>query len=225
MWPLTLGLLLYPVSNGIIRIATLVAIVILWLGAIYYSWRWKWLRMAFIGLPVLFAIFCLLPGQKINRASLQQDYVGSLRNFEGSRYVWGGENRLGIDCSGLVRAALINSSAKQSVQTFNPALMRCASDLWWHDCSARALGEEYREQTFKLFEAPALNGMESGRLRPGDLAVTDDGIHVMAYLGGSDWIEADPDMKRVIIVTVPSANAWFNSPVKLMRWRVLSDSP
>ena len=41
----------------------------------------------------------------------------------------------------------------------------------------------------------------------------------MAYLGGKDWIEADPDMRRVLVLSIPTTNIWFDSPVKLMRWR------
>lgn len=224
LWPLTLGLMLYPVSNGILRAATVVAITILWLGAIWLFRRLKSLCMVLIGLLALAVVFVLLPDQKVSPASLGREYVNSLRSYENTRYVWGGENRLGIDCSGLVRAALINAAGKESVQTFNPSLMRFAADLWWHDCSARALGEEHRQQTIRLFETPGINGIELGKLQPGDLAVTDDGVHVLAFLGGNEWIEADPDVKRVLIVTVPSTNAWFDTPVKVMRWRMLEES-
>src|SRR5882672_11079140 len=79
---------------------------------LWFFWRWKWLRMALVGLPLLAAIFLLLPGQPISPAPLRQDYVRALRRFEGTRYIWGGENRLGIDCSGLMRTALINSAAQ-----------------------------------------------------------------------------------------------------------------
>lgn len=181
--------------------------------------------MALIGLPVLGIIFILLPGQRANPAALRDDYIHSLRGYEGVRYIWGGENRLGIDCSGLVRAGLINSTGKQAVQSLNPSLLRYAAGLWWQDCSAMALSEEYRQRTKKLFKAPSINAIEASQLQPGDLAVTDDGLHVMAFLGGSEWVEADPDIKRVLIITAPSTNIWFDTPVILMRWRILTESP
>lgn len=224
LWPLTLGLILYPVSNGMLRATTVAAIAILWSGTIWFSWQVKWLRMISLGFPILLVIFVLLPGQPASRASLRQNYVHSLRSYESTRYVWGGENRLGIDCSGLVRKALITAAAKEAVQTLNPAPMRSALDLWWHDCSARALAGEHRQQTVRLFEAPAINGIDSSKLQPGDLAVTDDGVHVLAFLGGNEWIEADPDVKRVLVVTTPSTNTWFEVPVKVMRWQVLEST-
>ena len=53
------------------------------------------------------------------------------------------------------------------------------------------------------------------------MAVTDDGLHVLAYLGDSTWIQADPNAKKVIKLKAPSTNEWFGVPVKLMRWEAL----
>jgi hypothetical protein len=44
----------------------------------------------------------------------------------------------------------------------------------------------------------------------------------MAYLGDNRWIEADPGVQRVLIVTVPSEdNSWFHQPMKVVRWNIL----
>lgn len=59
-------------------------------------------------------------------------------------------------------------------------------------------------------------------LKPGDLAVTDDGVHVMAYLGDRAWIEADPHAHQVIEVILPSDNPWFRMPVVFVRWQCLT---
>jgi cell wall-associated NlpC family hydrolase len=172
----------------------------------------------------LLLLFALLPGRAIDRSCLRQEYVASLRSFEGCRYVWGGENRLGIDCSGLVRAGLINASFRNAVVAMNPALLRFALDLWWHDCSAKALGEEYRQQTLRQFSIPDINGIDPVRLQPGDLAVTRNGVHIMAYLGNSQWIEADPGANSVLVISPPSDNSWFESSMNILRWRVLDES-
>ena len=96
--------------------------------------------------------------------------------------------------------------------------MRAAADLWWHDWSAKALRDSYRGQTRLLFVARSLNGLDTRRLLPGDIAVTSSGVHTLAYLGDKTWIEADPGAWKVVTVHVPTHNAWFNSPVHLMRW-------
>lgn len=224
LWPIAVGLTLYPVSNRLLRIATLVAVLLIWTGALWFFWRTKWLRMVCISVPVLISTFAVLPGHGIDRVALKEDYINSLQSFEGCRYVWGGENRFGIDCSGLVRAGLINASLRESVQTLNPAMLRFALNLWWHDCSAKALGKGHREQTVCITNALAINALGQAPLQPGDLAVTEDGVHVLAFLGNNRWIEADPGAKSVLIATVPSTNEWFETPVNIIRWRILDDS-
>jgi len=71
-----------------------------------------------------------------------------------------------------------------------------------------------------LFPIPRINQADPSRFLPGDLAVTGDGSHVMAYLGESRWIEAHPDPGKVIVVKVPSSdNPRFQIPVKIVRWK------
>ena len=56
-------------------------------------------------------------------------------------------------------------------------------------------------------------------------AVTASGVHVLAYLGNGKWIEADPTASTVIEVRVPErSNAWFNMPVKIVRWQVFANT-
>jgi cell wall-associated NlpC family hydrolase len=57
-------------------------------------------------------------------------------------------------------------------------------------------------------------------LRPGDLAVTTSGSHVLAYLGQNQWIEADPDIMRVHIVDLKTSPI-AGQEVLLVTWRWL----
>ncbi len=43
-------------------------------------------------------------------------------------------------------------------------------------------------------------------------------------LGDKTWVEADPGVKRVIRVSVPSRNLWFEPPVYIVRWSTLEGS-
>ena len=64
--------------------------------------------------------------------------------------------------------------------------------------------------------------IEPNQLLPGDLAVTRDGVHVLAYLGESRWIQADPQAGRVLVLSGKDLqNPWLRVPVRIMRWRVL----
>ena len=62
---------------------------------------------------------------------------------------------------------------------------------WWFDASARALAEGYRGYTVPVGMGGTIREMDYGKLRPGDLAVTVSGVHILAYAGGGRWIQAD----------------------------------
>ena len=133
--------------------------------------------------------------------------------------------RAGGACSGLVRRAWIHTLWKEGVLTANPRLIREAASLWWNDASARALASHHRQQTRFVAEVEALAPSKTSRFLPGDLAVTMDGVHVLAYLGDDKWIEADPDLGRVVLlpISTPSAdsNVWLKVPVRVVRWTLL----
>ncbi|MBN2704631.1 MAG: C40 family peptidase [Pontiellaceae bacterium] len=216
-----LGVVLYqPVGRSIFRLYIAAAIPALWMGAGVLMWRIRWMAYTIWAAALLAGIILLLPGKKPDPAQLRAEYIKQLRDYEGIQYVWGGENRRGIDCSGLVRRALIDSDFQIGITQANPRALRSAIGLWWNDASAQALLNGYLDLTVPLAVAPSINEIESALL-PGDLAVTTDGVHVLAYLGNQQWIEADPADLQVLIVHTPSDNIWFNKPVKLVRWNAM----
>lgn len=60
-------------------------------------------------------------------------------------------------------------------------------------------------------------------LLPGDLAVTSDGVHIMAYLGNEQWFEADPAFGEVVILRKGESDQWLQTSVELLRWRCLGN--
>lgn len=223
LWPITIVLFLYPIENRPLRIGLILSLLGLWVGCLYFGWRRSTIRLVIILGTLITTVFLICPGRNVGAESLRNEYVKSLRSYEGTRYIWGGENGFGIDCSGLVRAGLIKASFQQGFLTFNPRLTRFALSLWWHDASAEALGQEYRHQTQRLLAAANLNELNQNKIMPGDIAVTVSGVHVMAYLGDSQWIEADPGLGKVVIIQTPERkNPWFQETFKILRWRELS---
>lgn len=216
------AVLVYPVGIGILRVFIIVAVTILWLFGIYLIRRVKWLLRAALVLSIILGSLLILPGRGIDPVRLQSEYLRQLSLYEGTPYVWGGENRLGIDCSGLVRNALINANAHLGITRGNPRALRTALNLWWYDCSAKALRDQYHDLTMPVFSAQAINTITNSLLMPGDIAVTAGGVHVLAYLGDKQWIEADPSIQKVVILSAPSENVWFTVPVDIMRWTDLS---
>jgi len=170
-------------------------------------------------LAIIVIFYLIFPGRNYDTEKLRKAYVDTLMNYEGTRYVWGGENKLGIDCSGLVRQGLIYANIKIGILEINPDLIREGILLWWYDCSAKALLDGYRQKTRLLASAQSINELDHSILLLGDIAVTSDGIHVLAFVGDSTWIEADPYEKKTIKVRVPvKNNFWFKVPIHILRW-------
>ena len=63
-------------------------------------------------------------------------FVGRIEAREGVAYVWGGETRLGLDCSGLIRIALLDTYLRD----LRPG---AALRVWLFDTPARNLPESY----------------------------------------------------------------------------------
>jgi len=209
-----------PIHSRLILILLLVAAGACWLGLAWLP-RSRWVRLTSL-LPLSLIGLVLLPGRAHDTRALRASYVAQLAAHEGSRYIWGGENLLGIDCSGLVRRGLIRASLARGVWTLNGRLVRLGLDLWWHDLSARALGQGGGGRTHQILTAARLDRLDHSPLRPGDLAVTADGVHVMAYLGRKTWIEADPDLARVVRLVPSSRSFWLQVPVRIVRWNALA---
>lgn len=222
---LLIVLIAFPINRGVFRCAVIGLVAVVWLGGIILTWRRRWISLVILGLGAAVILFVLTPGGAYDPNDLREEYVRSLSRFEGARYCWGGENRLGIDCSGLVRWGLINACLREGVTTGRPILVRRAIFLWWNDCSADALKNGCYDTTRYINTEKSVNDIDTTHILPGDCAVTVDGVHVMAYLGDGEWIEADPDLHRVYRTRVPdTGNRWFSLPVTVVRWSLLDTS-
>jgi hypothetical protein len=222
--PLLLGItvLLVPVTNSwmkVFQLGLLVASAIGWMAILR---RYKFAFRLALAVLVFFTILFSAPGSKgLARPELPSLYAGALLRYEGVTYWWGGENRRGIDCSGLIRRGMMDAALKLGLLKLDGEMMRAAADLWWHDCSAEALGEGYRTYTVPVTEAESLNALDHTKVRTGDLAIAGGGSHILAYLGDKRWIQADPTAQNVITQTAPSKNGWYKGRVKIVRWKWL----
>ena len=209
-----------PIPFTALKIAALCSAVLLLLGVGVGFKHGKWFGLATLAIVAAFAFW---PAQPTQPAELQTRYVAALSNYRGTRYVWGGENGRGIDCSGLIRRAMIDALLANGWERRDPASWREAALVWWRDCSANEMKIGYGGRIVPQFRAPSLNALDSKRLRPGDLAVLESGVHVLAFAGGRTWIQADPNLvnggDKVIETTAPSRNGWFGQPVVICRWK------
>ena len=215
-------LLQRPYHDGALRYGLPVSILCLWSMLLISLWSLRRLRTLLLILPLVVILPFLLPGKPMDQIALRADYLERLRGFGGTVYVWGGESRTGIDCSGLPRRALRDALFHQGVTGMNGAAFREWARQWWFDTSAKAMGEGYRGFTRPIGIEGKLRELDFNRLEPGDLAVTRSGVHVMIYVGNGCWIQADPKPGKVVI-SQPSSDpsVWFDMEVSIHRWTVL----
>jgi hypothetical protein len=224
LWAL---LMYYPVRTQLYRLAILITFAGVLACLILILRRHRILRWLPIAFPAIMLVFFILPGRPSDPAVLRRAYVAALHRYLGVRYVWGGENRFGVDCSGLLRAALIDAHIREALRTLNPQLARDACALWWHDNSARDLLQGAHGLTTPLAQThpQSLKDTPNNTLLPGDFAVTADGSHVLAYAGQGRWIEADPYILKTIEIDPQTDPNWQITKVVPCRWRCLESSP
>ncbi|MHB9134442.1 MAG: NlpC/P60 family protein [Armatimonadota bacterium] len=195
---------------------------LLFLHGLYLTRRWT--RIPILAFAMLFLGWVFFAGRPYDVAGLRTAYLSRLRAFTGTRYVWGGETHFGVDCSGLARTALWEAMVVEGVREGNPRLLGpLLWNFWGKDISARAMGEGVYGFTRNVGSTTKLAGDSKLITQPGDLGVTEDGVHVLIYLGDGQWIEANPDDGRVVInaATADSPRAYFNDAITIMRWRML----
>lgn len=213
-----LALMIQPLSVTLVRLACAGGAVALWLGALVLLWPRRRYFFALLLAGILPGLWLLLPGRVTDQVALRDAYVWHLERYEGTRYAWGGENRLGIDCSGLIRRGWIHANLERGLITLNPAPVRKALSMIWHDRTAMSLGEGADGLTHRLREADSINSLDHTGIAPGTLAVTRNGVHILAYVGGGKWIQASPGEGRVLTQKIPSADPWYHTPVMLIQW-------
>lgn len=229
---LTLGALagifvipLNPVNSKLLKVALLGCLVGAWIGFTLLAWKRRPLRLVALIVPFLVAIPFILPGGDMDPEELRQDYVRRMNEFEGTKYFWGGESSRGIDCSGLPRRAFRDALLSYGIKHFNGRAFRAYIGQWWFDASAKALGEGYRGYTSPIGTSGTIQKMDYESLLPGDMAVTTSGVHILAYAGDGQWIQADPGIGAVATLDGRTDdNGWFSAPVTTHRWQLLAQS-
>jgi cell wall-associated NlpC family hydrolase len=215
----------FPYIDFPIRVVTWFVGFLILGGAVYFTWRFsvaRWLLLLAYSLPIVFLAWPV--NRAPNPATLRADYCRALKSYLGCRYIWGGETYAGIDCSGFVRKGMEDALACRAISTGDADALRQSISLYWHDTNARVIGEGYSGRTKFVTACANLNGLDYALLQPGDLAVTAEGDHVMAYLGDKTWIAADPGFGKVTEFHIPEKNdPYFSTAMRIVRWKILSE--
>lgn len=212
----------HPLHSSVTKLALLGSIGACWMCSLILLRKYYVYRMILIVLPILACIPFLLPSRAIDATELRANYLQALTRYEGSTYYWGGENKRGIDCSGLPRRSLRDALLRYGIAHGNGKAFRLAAEQWYYDTSAKALGEGYRSFTKNLAIEGTVQSIDNSALQAGDLAVTKSGIHTMVYLGEGKWIQADPGIGAVATLHGrKDQNTWFDAPITMHRWSIL----
>ena len=212
-------MIIFPISFGFIRLGIVIGLVTLLISGTYLFWQNIFTRVVFGAIGLIVLCIAFLPGSNANTETLRNAYVESLQGYEGVKYIWGGENKIGIDCAALVREAYVDANIKVGVKTLNPKLVRNAFFVWWNDCGADALGNSYKGMTKLLFRAKSMDELDYSTIIPGDIIVAEKGFHTFAYIGSNTYIEADPVKGKVVkVASSAKSKNWKDVPIKLMRW-------
>ncbi len=194
------------------------------LFAITVSLLWFCRKIKLITIPILSAVVLLIiwlfiPSSPIDYKEIEHSYQNALEKYKSVTYHWGGENKFGIDCSGLPRKSLRDAFLSYTINHGNSDAFKQFLKLRWFDSSAKALSKGYRNYVTPLNISGTIKEIPYDHLKPGDLAITQDGLHVIIYYGNDQWIQADPWKKIVHIQNGRTGkSSRFNNQVSIYRW-------
>jgi hypothetical protein len=220
-----LGSLIYlslqVVATRLTRLLSVACVLAALIAVTAFVWDRRSAKIAYLVVLGLVALFILFPvPQHTSARALSQSYCSALRGYRGVKFIWGGECRRGIDCSGLARRAFIDACVGTGLRNLDPALLRLAFAVWSRDASAGMIGRGYYSMTFPVTEGLSINQLHGRVLQPGDMAVVRD-HHVLIYLGDSAWIQPEITTRRVLEMKAPNHDQWFTPPAKFVRWVAL----
>ncbi|NLI59002.1 MAG: C40 family peptidase [Clostridium sp.] len=215
----TIALFMNPINRTATNLLMITSLIALWIYILFLTYKNKIIKITLILLPIILLAFLSLNGPLIDKEFVRDEYVNSLKKYNGTKYLWGGETSLGIDCSGLVRRGLIDTYIRLGILNMSPQYIRKGIYLWFNDLSAEALGNEYRNYTTLILSNQTLNNTDYEKIKKGDIMVTTNGIHTMVYIGNQEWIQADPAKQRVFISKAPDENnPWYKASSNILRW-------
>lgn len=204
---LWLALWWQPVRSTPVRAGLVLLVALLLSGLISTTWRWHRAGPLLLGLSLNLLLWAAATTRPVPPPA--DRFSAALRRYAGVPYVWGGETGRGIDCSGLIRQALVDCH-------LHAGRLGLAGSIWWRDQAAADLGAApCWRPVGRCTSIGAVPTTPAGVL----LAVTVDGSHVLARLDDGRWIQASPGAGKVVIKAAQEPDPWHALPVQVFRLR------
>lgn len=198
-------LLMTPIRNQLIRIGIIESILLQYAIITYFTWRIKLLGKSLLGVFILFVVFIISTAKLY--APEEEKFVAALKRYEHVPYVWGGETKKGIDCSGLIRMALCDVYLSEFK-------WGAAFQIFYFDVAAKDLGKKYKSILTYKRSYPSIKDIPISELKKGSIVVASD-IHTFAYIGENKWIQASPTDNKVTIKDANEPDKYFSTAIEL----------
>lgn len=206
------------VINNLVRGGLVLGALLAAAALAYITFIFNRIRRPAIGVTAILATTIAIAPIRTSHADLQSASLQEAMGYLNAPYVWGGESHLGIDCSGLPRAALRQATLRLFFENRDPALLRVFAFNWLIDVPAKGMlagrGNDVVASAKSILELPT-----EARVT-GNLVATADGTHVMMVVDERHVIEADPAIGHVVKLEISDKSSpWTTRPVVALRPR------
>lgn len=203
-------MLLQPIRTTAVRICILEAYFLSYL--IFLFWVWKKSLFRYLSISLLFISILALVLTTKDKAPNRIYFIEALKAYKDTVYVWGGENKSGIDCSGLIRMSMRDAYIKEN-------LWGNAFLIWFFDVAARDFKNKYTKILINYGQYNSIRKIPDNELIPGSIVVTANGIHTFAYLGDHLWVQASPNDNKVTIKNSEENDPYFNDQILIYKFK------
>lgn len=201
-----IGLLQISVKNDLIRNAVLLSFVVC-LVATFKLLRTRALQLGFV---LLLGLSIYLIGYAPKKATdlevFRRTFSTEVVAREGVPYKFAGEGQVGLDATGLIRSSIISTYIKLAFVDLNFALLKDAYELWSQPFSLRSLVHK-AELGEPLGSIEDYSNMARYSIQAGDILISPAYQEAAVYVGDSQWVSVDSQLKRVSFVRAPFLDA------------------
>ncbi|HAN09867.1 MAG TPA: hypothetical protein DCP90_04555 [Clostridiales bacterium] len=216
-------ILIHPVPERLSKHLVIGSFVVSWLIIVFKLWN-NYFTRAVVIIATVFIFVTYYGSNKVivSDELIRLSYIENLKNYENTNYMSGGENRIGIDSSGLIRRPMIDTFIEMGFKTKNMQYIRMALSIWMDDYAISDIYNNYKGMYIDILKFCSICEITDKNIKSGDILIYDNYSQVYIYLGNNEWIEVNPhDKKTIIVSAIPALSIMREISGKVVRWKVL----